>query len=69
VIFSLIYAIFCILTYIWVSFYVPETRGVALGWAMDEVFGGTLEERFEEDLETTSLLQNEHRRSSIVSYT
>jgi hypothetical protein len=35
---------------------------------MDEVFGGAAEERFEEDAETTSLLRNEHRRTSIASY-
>jgi hypothetical protein len=66
---SVIYAVFCFVSYIWVSFCVPETRGVALGWAMDQVFGGSLEDAPIEDLETTSLLRNEHRRSSVVSYT
>jgi hypothetical protein len=42
---------------------------VALGWAMDQVFGGSPENAPIEDLETTSLLQNEHRRSSVFSYT
>jgi hypothetical protein len=35
---------------------------------MDEVFGESLEEPIE-DPETAVLLENEHRRSSIVSYT
>jgi hypothetical protein len=42
---------------------------VALGWAMDQVFGGRPENAPIEDLETTYLLQNEHRRSSVFSYT
>ena len=66
---SIIYAVFCLVSYVWVSLCVPETRGVALGWAMDQVFGGSPEDAPVEDLETTSLLQNEHRRSSVVSYT
>jgi hypothetical protein len=41
---------------------------VALGWAMDEVFGGNMEVSVI-DSEATPLLQNEHRRSSVVSYT
>jgi sugar porter (SP) family MFS transporter len=65
----LIYAIFCILTYIWCLFCVPETRNVALGKEMDEVFG-TFDDEPEEDLETTSLLRNEHRRrGSFAAYT
>jgi hypothetical protein len=65
----LIYAIFCILTYIWCLFCVPETRNVALGKEMDEVFG-TFDDEPEEDLETTSLLRNEHRRrASFAAYT
>lgn len=42
---------------------------MALGWAMDQVFGMNPEEAPMEDLETTSLLRNEHRRSSVISYT
>lgn len=37
--FSLIYGGFCVLTLVWVTLYVPETRGVPLGRPMDEVFG------------------------------
>lgn len=66
---SIIYAVFCLVSYVWVSLCVPETRGVALGWAMDQVFGESREDAPVEDLETTSLLQNEYRRSSVVSYT
>ncbi|KAH7145539.1 general substrate transporter, partial [Dactylonectria estremocensis] len=35
----IIFATFCIVTTIWVYFYMPETRNVALGKAMDSVFG------------------------------
>ena len=71
----LVYAGFCILTYVWVEFGVPETRGVALGKEMDDVFG-TLEREPEEDLEvseTTALLNKtgslNRRRGSLGAYT
>lgn len=70
----LVYAIFCILTYVWVEFGVPETRGVALGKEMDEVFGG-FEGEPEEDLEvseSTALLKAgslNRRRGSLGAYT
>jgi Sugar (and other) transporter len=68
----LIYAGFCLASLVWVLFCVPETRGVPVGGAMDELFGrpegkgsmgdleGTIEE-VEEFSETTSLLRSEHR--------
>ena len=69
------YAVFCILTYVWVQFGVPETRGVALGRDMDEVFG-SFEGEPEEDLEvseTTALLGKDggvsRRRGSLGAYT
>jgi len=69
----LIYAIFCGITLLWVSFYVPETRGVAVGPAMDVVFGDTAEEiAVEEATETTPLLlqvEQRRRRSSFASTT
>jgi hypothetical protein len=71
----LIYAIFCGLTIIWVIFCVPETRGVAVGTAMDELFGDKAtidEEVMAEDSEITLLLiQGEQRRrrsSSFATY-
>jgi sugar porter (SP) family MFS transporter len=35
----LIYAAFCILSFVWVHLCVPETRGVGVGRPMDDVFG------------------------------
>jgi hypothetical protein len=71
----LVYAGFCVLTYVWVQFGVPETRGVALGRDMDEVFGG-FEGEPEEDLEvceSTALLGKDggmsRRRGSLGAYT
>lgn len=64
---SLIYCGFCTLTLIWVVFYVPETRGVALGREMDKIFGLKGEE---EDIvdESSALLRNEHvRKASFAS--
>lgn len=64
-----IYAAFCIITYIWVLFAVPETRNVALGKEMDAVFGVT---NPVEDLETTVLLRADRgglRRGSFGAYT
>ena len=66
----LIYAIFCILSFVWVQFCVPETRGVQVGGPMDRLFGkpesnkvgdleGSVEEVEEEVGETTSLLRSE----------
>lgn len=34
----LLYGICCVISYIWVEFCVPETRGVPMGKAMDELF-------------------------------
>jgi hypothetical protein len=74
---SLVYAIFCIITLIWVIFCVPETRGVALGKEMDEVFGENVDE--DDDLEveevserTRLLIKNDlagRRRGSLGAYT
>jgi hypothetical protein len=33
-----IYAIFCAVSFVWVAYYVPETKGVKLGKEMDELF-------------------------------
>ena len=65
------------MTYIWVYFLVPETRGVALGKEMDEVFGDTLAGAEEECLEITEtertmLLRSGRdgrRRGSLGAYT
>ncbi|PSK37405.1 Hexose transporter 2 [Elsinoe australis] len=35
----LVYAVCCLITLIWVHYFVPETQGVSLGRAMDELFG------------------------------
>jgi hypothetical protein len=68
---SLIYAVFCAITLVWVSLYVPETRGVAVGPAMDRIFGAAsaADEDGDEDevvaveeTETSPLLQREQRR-------
>lgn len=78
--FSLIYAAFCIITYVWVALYVPETRGVPLGKAMDELFKSskasdtdTAEIEEVEDIdENTALLYREReierRRSSFAGF-
>lgn len=71
----IIYALFCIITYIWVLFCVPETRNVPLGKEMDRVFAVAVAEDDidpEEDLETTVLLKakrGELRRGSFGAYT
>jgi sugar porter (SP) family MFS transporter len=70
----LIYAGFCILSFIWVSTFVPETRGVGVGKAMDELFGSESPSEDEEAIievsETTPLLvQDRRRRSSLAAYT
>lgn len=69
--FSLIYGVCCIVTLVWVTFVVPETRGVPVGKEMDTVFGKKEEEEEESgaEAETAPLLQNEYRRTSVVSYT
>jgi hypothetical protein len=64
---------FCTITLLWVIFCVPETRDVALGKAMDEVFGD-ITEGDEENLEvteTTRLLKIDgmRRRGSLGAYT
>lgn len=70
----LVYAIFCAISFVWVSACVPETRGVPLGRPMDALFdddlkdGMTIEE-VEEVTETAALLRQQRqqrRRSSIA---
>ena len=67
----LVYAIFCAMSYAWVSACVPETRGVPLGRPMDALFDEDLKdavtiEEVEEITETTALLRHARRRSSVV---
>jgi sugar porter (SP) family MFS transporter len=67
----LIYAIFCAISFVWVSACVPETRGVPLGRPMDALFDDDLKdevtvEEVEEVRETTALLRQQRRRSSVV---
>jgi hypothetical protein len=62
---SLFYGSFCIITFVWVHFYVPETKGVPLGRAMDAVFG--VEDEGELVDETSALLQNERVRKASFS--
>jgi hypothetical protein len=66
-----IYAIFCAMSFVWVSACVPETRGVPLGRPMDALFNDDLKdemtvEEVEEVTETTALLRRQRRRSSVV---
>jgi sugar porter (SP) family MFS transporter len=67
-----IYALFCIASFVWVQFCVPETRGVPVGGPMDDLFGqpegkrgddleGTAEEVEDVCDETTGLLRSEYR--------
>lgn len=67
-----VYAGFCLLTYVWVTACVPETRGLPLGREMDAVFGdvkiGEVDVEVAENTETSALLQQEHRRTSVASY-
>jgi sugar porter (SP) family MFS transporter len=70
----LIYAGFCTLSFIWVSVFVPETRGVGVGKPMDELFGAEGPSEDEEAIievsETTALLVHDRRRrSSLAAYT
>ncbi|TKA61730.1 hypothetical protein B0A55_12208 [Friedmanniomyces simplex] len=69
----LIYGGFCILSFLWVYVFVPETRGVGVGKPMDELFGAAVpddEESFLEVSETTALLVHDRRRrSSLAAYT
>lgn len=69
-----VYAGFCVISLIWVQFYVPETQGVALGVAMDELFGASPKEAMQEEHvealdETTALLNRANgprtRRDSV----
>lgn len=69
----LIYAGFCILSFVWVSVFVPETRGVGVGKPMDELFGAEDPSEDEEAIlevsETTALLVHDRRRrSSLAAY-
>jgi len=69
---SLIYGTFCGISFLWVVWIVPETRGVTLGKAMDSLFRSdddSLSNDDSEVTETTGLLQGEQRRTSIVVYT
>ncbi|KAF2158249.1 general substrate transporter [Myriangium duriaei CBS 260.36] len=70
----LIYAIFCAVTLVWVSLFVPETQGVALGSDMDRLFGfepkDSQQSAIEADVdETTALLYRNNpiraRRDSV----
>lgn len=78
--YSIVYATACLITYVWVVAYVPETRGVPLGKPMDELFvsptdkisgleDGEVEE-IEDIDEHTALLsrqrERERRRSSFA---
>lgn len=73
----ILYAVCCFLSFIWCSFCVPETRGVALGRPMDELFGDKETQGEEDALEEVDevseisplLREREHRRSSVVGYT
>jgi Sugar (and other) transporter len=65
----LLYAICCAVSFLWVSWYVPETKDVPMGREMDKLFGSTTTyewnaETIEETNETTSLLASRTRRSS-----
>jgi hypothetical protein len=61
-----LYAICCSLTFLWVSWYVPETKDVPLGRAMDKLFGSTMmySRNAEVVEETTPLPVNRNRRAS-----
>jgi Sugar (and other) transporter len=71
----LLYALFCLLTTIFVLFSVPETRNVPLGKEMDALFDDAKdideEEEMEEETETTLLLKHgqRERRGSLGVYT
>jgi hypothetical protein len=56
----LVYGVFCAASFVWVSWCVPETKGVALGRAMDELFesptGDDSFEEVEDISEVTALL-------------
>lgn len=70
----LIYAGFCVISFVWVSVFVPETRGLGVGKAMDELFGRESPSEDEEAVievsETTALLvRDRRRRSSLAAYT
>jgi len=66
---------FVFLTYVWVEFGVPETRGVKLGQGMDELFGsleGGLDENEEVSEETALIARSgglNRRRGSLGAYT
>ena len=67
----LVYAVFCGISFVWVSFCVPETRGVPLGRAMNALFDDGLKsdvavEEVEDVGETTALLRNQRRRRSSI---
>ncbi|KAK4993372.1 hypothetical protein LTR66_006029 [Elasticomyces elasticus] len=55
----LVYAVFCAISFVWVTFFVPETKGVALGKDMDDLFELSLGSAVAEEhsiTEVTSLL-------------
>jgi hypothetical protein len=72
----ILYAACCFISFIWCTLVVPETRGVPLGRAMDELFGDEEAKDEEEAIEepdeiaeiTPLLREREHRRSSVVGY-
>lgn len=67
----LIYGGFCVVTLAWVAACVPETKGVAMGRAMDELFGAEVKNEDEEEAveefmgvdERTGLLGRDRRMS------
>jgi hypothetical protein len=71
----IIYALFCLLTTLFVFFSVPETRNVPLGREMDALFDDKRdmdeEDEIEEESETTLLLKHgqRERRGSLGVYT
>jgi len=67
----LVYAAFCLISFVWVTLYVPETRGVPLGRAMNSLFeddskDDVFVEEVEDVNETTALLRNQRRRRSSI---
>jgi hypothetical protein len=68
----LVYAAFCAASFLWVSWCVPETKGVALGRPMDEIFESTRTteiaddnfEEFENVSEITALLGRRRKTQS-----
>lgn len=69
-----VFGAFCVASLLWVTFFVPETRGLGVGKPMDDLFGADEvaddEEAIVEVSETTALLVHDRRRrSSLMAYT